>query len=194
MASYGAYEITSDPDLPLRKPATLEFGVPQGSNRERLAIYHRPDATWSRIGGTVTGNRIRVPIMDLSIYGLFEDASAAAGSGTVSNIKFSNRAFSPSGRLTRPGAGPQAGAPVLVQTTDISFELSAASSVRIAIYNRAGQLQNILTPGQQMNEGRNVVTWDGRDHSDNPVRSGLYIVSIDAGGEQQQKTVAVVNR
>ncbi len=194
VASYGAYEITSDPDLPLRKPATLEFGVPQGSNRERLAIYHRPDATWSRIGGTVTGNRIRVPIMDLSIYGLFEDASAAAGSGTVSNIKFSNRAFSPSGRLTRPGAGPQAGAPVLVQTTDISFELSAASSVRIAIYNRAGQLQNILTPGQQMNEGRNVVTWDGRDHSDNPVRSGLYIVSIDAGGEQQQKTVAVVNR
>jgi hypothetical protein len=38
------------------------------------------------------------------------------------------------------------------------------------------------------------VTWDGRDHSDQPVRSGLYIVSIETGGKREQKTVAVANR
>ena len=45
-----------------------------------------------------------------------------------------------------------------------------------------------------MHAGRNLLTWDGRDHQDQAVKSGLYIVVIDADGQQAQKTVAVVNR
>jgi hypothetical protein len=193
-ASHGAYEITSDPPLTLRKPATLNFQIPEGSNRDRLAVYQLTGATWTRLGGTVTGDRFRVPVTDLSIYGLFEDSTTPAGSASITNIDFSNRAFSPTGPRRQGGGAPGGLTPLLLRTTDISFDLSATANVRIEIYNRSGQLQIILVPGQQMNAGRNVVTWDGLDHENTPARSGLYIVSIEAGGEREQKTVAVVNR
>lgn len=195
-ASYGAYEISSDPAMELRKAAILDFSIPPGSNRDRLAVFQLSGATWTRLGGTVSGDRIRVPITDLSIYGLFEDAATSTGSGGIANINFSNRAFSPGRVARRPGGGPAGGnaIPFLLQTTDISFDLSNSASVRIEIYNRSGKLTTILIPGQQMNAGRNVVSWDGRDHNGDPVSSGLYIVSIDAGGAREQKTVAVVNR
>ncbi|HCK11490.1 MAG TPA: hypothetical protein DHW45_16565 [Candidatus Latescibacteria bacterium] len=195
-ASYGAYEISSDPAIELRKAAILDFSIPPGSNRDRLAVFQLSGATWTRLGGTVSGDRIRVPITDLSIYGLFEDTATSTGSGGIANINFSNRAFSHGRVARRPGGGPAGGnaIPFLLQTTDISFDLSNSASVRIEIYNRSGKLTTILIPGQQMNAGRNVVSWDGRDHNGDPVSSGLYIVSIDAGGAREQKTVAVVNR
>jgi len=196
-ASFGAYQITSDPALTLKKAATLSFKAPEGINGDRLAIYQLSGATWTRIGGTFSDGEIRVPVTDLAIYALFEETAGSAGSGAISNIAFSNRAFSP--RRGPQGARPLAGPanrliPVLLRTTDISFDLSAAASVRVEIYNRSGQLQTVLVSGDQMNAGRNIVTWDGRDHSDQPVRSGLYIVSIETGGKREQKTVAVANR
>ncbi|MEE2753692.1 MAG: FlgD immunoglobulin-like domain containing protein, partial [Candidatus Latescibacterota bacterium] len=195
--SHGAYEITSDPVMTLRKHATLEFQIPQDSTLDLLAVYQLSGATWTRLGGTVAGDRFRVPVTDLSIYGLFEDASISTGSASITNIDFSNRAFSPTGVRRQGGVAPLVASgsiPLLLRTTDISFDLSATANVRIEIYNRSGQLQIILVSGQQMNAGRNVVTWDGLDHENQPARSGLYIVSIEAGGERQQKTVAVVNR
>jgi len=194
LASHGAYEITSDPAITLRKAATLVFDIPQGATEDQLTVYQLSGTTWTRIGGTVTGRMIQVPITDLSIYGLFEESVAPAGSAAVTNIEFTNRAFSPRGlQVGGPAPGGQRPS-LLLRTTDISFELSASATVRIEIYNRSGQLQVILEPGRQMNIGRNVLTWDGRDHEDQPVRSGLYIVSIEAGGKREQKTVAVVNR
>ena len=191
LASYGAYEITSDPVITLRKAATLAFDIPEGVPGDGLVIYQLSGASWTSVGGTVAGNRIRVPITELSIYGLFGESAGTPGTATVTNIEFSNRAFSPQGR--RGGQGRQ-GSPILLRTTDISFELSTSATVRIEIYNRSGQLQTVLVSGRTMNGGRNVVTWGGRDHEDQPVRSGLYIVSIEAGGKRARKTVAVVNR
>jgi hypothetical protein len=196
-ASYGAYEITSDPVMTLRKHATLDFQIPRDSNLDLLAVYQLSGATWTRLGGTVAGEQFRVPVTDLSIYGLFEDSSTPAGSASITNIDFSNRAFSPAGVRRQGGVAPllaSGSIPLLLRTTDISFDLSATANVRIEIYTRSGQLQIILVSGQQMNAGRNVVTWDGLDHENQPSRSGLYIVSIEAGGEREQKTVAVVNR
>ena len=181
--------------MTLRKHATLDFQIPRDSNLDLLAVYQLSGATWTRLGGTVAGERFRVPVTDLSIYGLFEDISTPAGSASITNIDFSNRAFSPAG-VRLPSSSLLAGGstPLLLRTTDISFDLSATANVRIEIYNRSGQLQIILISGQQMNAGRNVVTWNGLDHENQPARSGLYIVSIEAGGEREQKTVAVVNR
>ena len=195
-ASYGAYEVTSDPAITLRKAATLTFDVPQGASADRLAVYQLTGANWTRLGGTVFEGKIRVPITDLSTYGLFEDSGTTAGSATISNIEFSNRAFTPRRRQAGLGAAGPRGlqSSVLTQTTDISFDLTAAATVRIEVYNRSGQLQTILEPGRQMNAGCNIVSWDGFDHEGDRVRSGLYIVSIEADGEREQKTVAVVNR
>ena len=155
-------------------------------------MYQLSGSTWTRLGGTVSEGQIRVPITDLSVYGLFEDSGTTAGSATILNIEFSNRAFTP--RRAGQGAGARRQASVLTQTTDISFDLTASATVRIEVYNRTGQLQTILEPGRQMNAGRNIVSWDGFDHDGDRVRSGLYIVSIEADGEREQKTVAVVNR
>ncbi len=66
--------------------------------------------------------------------------------------------------------------------------------VRIEVYNRSGQLERVLEPGRTMRAGRQVVTWDGRDHAGRILPSGLYIVAIDADGKTAHKTVAVVNR
>ena len=191
-ASHGAYEITSEPALTLRKAATLAFDIPQGAATDRLAVYQLSGTAWTRLGGTAAAMVFRVPVTELGTYGLFEDSAQSGGSASVSNIDFSNRAFSPRGG----GGGQAAGrpAPILLRTTDISFDLSGSASVRIEIYDRSGRLQNVLAAGRQMNAGRNVITWDGRDGDGDSVRSGLYIVSIEADGEREQKTVAVVNR
>ena len=131
----------------------------------------------------------RIPVTEFGTYALFEDSGTPSSSGSVTNVAFSNRAFSPAAgsRLARRLAGP------LVARTDISFDLGASASVRVEVYNRAGQLQRVLASGRSMSAGRQVVTWDGRDADGDIVRSGLYIVVIDAGGKKAQKTVAVVN-
>ena len=192
VASHGAYEITSNPTITLRKAATLSFTIPEGVSPDRLAVFFLSGGSWQRVGGTAAEAMVRVPATDLGVYGLYEVTPDAAGSAAITNIDFSNRAFSPRSALTRQtGRGP---APLLTRSTDISFDLSQGASVTVEIYNRSGRLQRVLVDGRQMNSGRNVVTWDGKDGDGDQVRSGLYIVSIEAGGEREHKTVAVVNR
>ena len=190
-----AYEITSEPIFTLRKPATFSVVIPQGTTSDQLAIFRREGSGWTRIGGTIEQQVVRVSISDFGTYGLFIDGAGAGGTASISNIEFSNRAFSPGGRrLPGLGRGPVAAIPSLVASTDLSFDLGAPATVRVEIYNRGGRLQRVLEAGRQMNAGRNLLTWNGRDHRDKVVRSGLYIVVIDANGEQVEKTVAVVNR
>ena len=43
-----------------------------------------------------------------------------------------------------------------------------------------------------MGSGANVVRWDGRDEGGEMVGDGLYLVSVEAGGHKQVKTVSVV--
>ena len=124
----------------------------------------------------------------MAIFGLFQES--ASGSGNAAGIEFSNRAFSP--RSSGKALSRLAGSP-LFATTDISFGLGSSATVRIEIYNRNGQLQRILESGRQLGPGRHVVTWDGKDEDQKIVRSGLYIVVVDAGGSKSHKTVAVVN-
>ena len=188
-----AYEVVSVPEFQLRKAATLAIAYdPAGVDESRLAVYRLNGTAWTRLGGTVEAetNRVLVPVEQFGVYAVFQDAAPASGALSVANIDFSNRAFSPLGGA---GAGRPAGNP-LTATTDISFELGAAADVRVEIYNRAGRLQRVLESGRQMGAGRQIITWDGRDHSGRIVRSGLYIVVIDADGKKAQKTLAVVNR
>ena len=81
----------------------------------------------------------------------------------------------------------------LTGSTDLSFELGSPATVRIEIYSRTGRLERILEAGRSFGAGRQIVTWDGLDHQGNLVKSGLYIVLINADGQQARKTVAVVN-
>jgi hypothetical protein len=183
-----AYEILSTPVFTPQKAATLAFKV---SNADpNLAVFRLEGSNWNRIGGTfeASSNRVRVPVAQFGIFGLIQES--AAGAGNTAGIEFSNRAFSP--RSSGNVLSRLAGSP-LFATTDISFGLGTAATVRIEIYNRNGQLQRILEPGRQLAPGRHVVTWNGEDEDQKIVRSGLYIVVIDADGSKSHKTVAVVN-
>ncbi len=187
-----AYEMIADPQFEFRKAATLAIGYAgQSVDENRLAIYQLVGSSWERIGGTVQQelDQVRVPVEQFGTYALFEETGTTGGSASITNVEFSNRAFTPLGglRALRPGSRP------LLGRTDISFNLGAPATVRIEIYNRSGQLQRVLVSGREMGSGRQVVTWNGQDHDDRTVRSGLYIVLIDANGAKAHKTVAVVN-
>jgi flagellar hook assembly protein FlgD len=43
-----------------------------------------------------------------------------------------------------------------------------------------------------MPPGASLVRWDGRDRAGIPVSDGLYLVSVQAHGLTQRKTIAVV--
>jgi flagellar hook assembly protein FlgD len=64
--------------------------------------------------------------------------------------------------------------------------------VTVKIYNRAGRLVREVASGQQMNAGTNLIQWDGRDSDANQVEDGLYLVVVEALGQKQTKTLAVV--
>jgi hypothetical protein len=42
--------------------------------------------------------------------------------------------------------------------------------------------------------GRNVVYWDGRDGGGDALPSGVYVVALEADGNTETRSVAVVNR
>jgi len=190
-----AYSITSNPDFDfaLGKSATLSFRYTGGADPNRLAVYHDASGGWARIGGTVdAGNSVvRVPITDLGVYALVEETTSPSGSAGIANIRMSNRAFHP--RRIGGGGAPAPRRSPLTTTTDISFDLGAPATVRVEMYDRNGRLLKVLEAGRPMGSGRQVVTWDGRDADDSVVRSGLYIVVIQADGEKAHKTLAVVN-
>ena len=62
----------------------------------------------------------------------------------------------------------------------------------VTIYNRAGRLVREVENGRTMNAGANLVRWNGEDQSGEIVPDGLYLISVEALGEKQVKTLAVV--
>jgi flagellar hook assembly protein FlgD len=74
----------------------------------------------------------------------------------------------------------------------VSFVLGRAGAVTVKVYNRAGRLVREVVSGLQMGVGANLVRWDGRDDGGEVVAEGLYLVSVEALGRKQSKTVSVV--
>ena len=69
--------------------------------------------------------------------------------------------------------------------TWIPFRLTAESHVTIHIYNAAGQLVRRLSPGiipaGDYSSQPQAVHWDGRNQMGEPVSSGVYLYTINAG-------------
>lgn len=66
--------------------------------------------------------------------------------------------------------------------TAISFDVPAAwnTPVILQIFNLRGQLVKTLFNGY-LSSGEHVISWDGRDVTDEPVASGFYIYRITSG-------------
>jgi ligand-binding sensor domain-containing protein len=108
--------------------------------------------------------------------GLF---AAAADAGRALEVQ--PRAFSPKGGTFDDRAA-------------ISFTLGGSGGdARVSVYDRAGRLVRRVFDGL-LGGGRNVVYWDGRDGNGETVPSGVYAVVVEATGDTDVASVAVVNR
>jgi hypothetical protein len=178
-----AYRIGPDAPLSLSKPSTLILSfkaLPPGVRAERLAIFRRDGATWTRVGGSYddAAKSVSTVVLQLGVFGLLEDPSGGTGAD-LTTLDCQPRAFSPGGGGFR-------------ETTDISFSLASPSPVTIQVFSRGGRLERVLKQDATLNPGLNVVSWDGKDDDGRIVPSGLYIVVLTAEGKKLNKAVAVV--
>ena len=74
----------------------------------------------------------------------------------------------------------------------IGFTLGQSGSVTVRVYNRAGWMVREVASGVALGPGANLVRWDGRDRDGSVVADGLYLVSVEALGRTETRTLAVV--
>lgn len=166
----------------LLKPVTLEMSLPSPgtAGQPAPAIFRQGTSGWIRVGGTLdpTGNRLAAAVTEAGGYALLPDQAPPGGSGSLAALAISPRAFAPNGTSARRLA--------------ISFTLGRSAATTVTIYNRAGRRVRELAEGTMLGAGANLLFWDGRDGDGRPVDDGVYVVGVQALGETQQKTVAVV--
>jgi len=76
-------------------------------------------------------------------------------------------------------------------STAIPFDVPALSSVRLEIYNSAGQRVRRLIDGVHA-PGRHTLSWDARDDAGQPVASGLYIYRLLVNGQIQTRKMTLM--
>lgn len=76
-------------------------------------------------------------------------------------------------------------------TTRISYELSAAGPVSIAVYDIQGRLVKQLVDRDQA-AGTHAVTWDGTDQAGRRVASGTYLYRMAKDGQVQARKMLLI--
>jgi hypothetical protein len=179
-----AFAITAG-DGALKKPATLTMRYTADEldlhDPTHLAIFRLEGSEWQRLGGTPEPqNRlVRTAVKELGTFAVFEDLATQVGALAIQELDCQPRAFAPRGGGLR-------------EETDISFTLTGPADVTVRVYNSSGRLERVIVRDRPMAAGRVLLKWDGQDEDRKIVASGLYIVVVSAGEEQEEKTVAVV--
>jgi hypothetical protein len=76
-------------------------------------------------------------------------------------------------------------------TTVIPFSLPAAGHVQLEIHDVLGQRVRRLLAGDRP-AGPQRVTWDGRDDRGRPAATGVYVLRMRAGEDQQSRRVLLL--
>jgi hypothetical protein len=163
---------------PLKKAATLGFST-QGLAPGVLAVYHSAGTAWKRLGGTREAGTLSLAITERGYYALFAETAALEGAASLSAMSFTPRVFSPAGTFANDHVA-------------IGFTLGRSAPVTVRVYNRAGRLVREVVSGETMGPGASLVRWDGRDRGGVYVADGLYLVTVEALGRIQRKTLAIV--
>ncbi len=79
-------------------------------------------------------------------------------------------------------------------STTISFDLATKlhEEMRIRIYNIKGHLVKTLTPMTNDQCPMTSVIWDGKDDTNKPVSSGIYLYKLKAGGHTSIKKMIIM--
>ena len=75
--------------------------------------------------------------------------------------------------------------------TVIHYDLPVRSHVNISIYSMTGQKVATLVDGERPS-GRYFLVWDGRDHSQQRLASGVYVYRMEADGFVQTRKLILV--
>jgi len=75
--------------------------------------------------------------------------------------------------------------------TNIMYNLSSASEVKLTVYDILGKEITTLINGRQI-AGEHVVVWNGRDNDNNEVSSGLYLYELTTGEQTESKKMMLV--
>jgi hypothetical protein len=77
-------------------------------------------------------------------------------------------------------------------TTSIEFELPAATTVSVRVYNVMGQLVRTLVDAEMKEAGRHGVVWDGRNAAGYRVASGTYVYTLDYGDSRKARSMVLL--
>jgi len=77
-------------------------------------------------------------------------------------------------------------------STTISYDLPAAATVRLTIYDIAGKLVRTLVAGETVGAGRHEEVWDGRNESGQVAAAGTYFYRLDAGKYSETMKMTLV--
>ena len=76
-------------------------------------------------------------------------------------------------------------------STTIFYDVSKESNVKVAVFDLLGR--NIVTLVDQIEPvGSKSISWDGRDHTGNLVKAGVYIYQIETEGFMQAKKMVLL--
>ncbi|MBN1562108.1 CotH kinase family protein, partial [candidate division KSB1 bacterium] len=74
-------------------------------------------------------------------------------------------------------------------STTIRFEMPVTANVTLRILNLNGQCVRTLLDGDKM-AGHHSVSWDGVDHADRTVSSGIYVYQLSVRLERENRTIS----
>jgi glucose/arabinose dehydrogenase len=74
----------------------------------------------------------------------------------------------------------------------ISFTLPTSGNVEVSLYDLAGRRVKTIVDPLWMEAGSHETTWDGRDRTGAPARTGLYFVRMEWDGRVLQRNVALI--
>ncbi|MDZ7303599.1 MAG: alpha-amylase family glycosyl hydrolase [candidate division KSB1 bacterium] len=75
--------------------------------------------------------------------------------------------------------------------TMIRFELPRQAEVRVRVFNLLGE-EVVTILREKMSAGTHTLHWDGRNANAQPVRSGVYLLRLDAGHEMAVRKIMVL--
>ena len=76
--------------------------------------------------------------------------------------------------------------------TTLEYGLPSLMPVTIHVYNLLGKRVTTLVENAPRDAGMHAVQWDGTDRAGNPVASGVYVFTVQAGPRQETRKVVVL--
>ena len=76
-------------------------------------------------------------------------------------------------------------------STNINYNLSAASDVSLIIYDMKGSLVKTLVSNFE-DAGKHTLIWNGKNDNGAQVSSGMYLVRMEAAGEVYQQAITLL--